>query len=362
MKSQGKFVMKSRIATIRHFASCESQARVIVNGATDECFRPKEMIGSAQTLVELVQVEANGRSLTLQQRALLREIEQRLMLVVYRSISSEELVGASSEWAAIREAAKRFIVEWDAENANAPMSDEAAFLEAIRQSPYDETVRLVYADWLDEQGDKRSEFLRVEARLRQIDSQDPSYPTTLNRWLQLRDEVSAEWVDTLGPRVSGLLLPSELIDVLEKKRWGCQEAQYARDESWSMYTYSHELMRINTENVCERLQWLGTPDAVHPPGDIDPRLAVMIGDEGMPADISYALDYRMSFRQPRVLEYSLYFESENVHGQRWTVFAPSFRSLWERVICVYAEGRGKETYVKGSESRATGHAEPGRSI
>jgi hypothetical protein len=56
MKSQGKFVMKSRIATIRHFASCESQARVIVNGATDECFRPKEMIGSAQTLVELVQV------------------------------------------------------------------------------------------------------------------------------------------------------------------------------------------------------------------------------------------------------------------------------------------------------------------
>ncbi|VTS05823.1 TIGR02996 domain-containing protein [Gemmata obscuriglobus] len=30
------------------------------------------------------------------------------------------------------------------------MSDEAAFLEALKTNPADDTVRLVYADWLDE--------------------------------------------------------------------------------------------------------------------------------------------------------------------------------------------------------------------
>lgn len=46
------------------------------------------------------------------------------------------------------------------------MTDEAAFLAAIIAAPDDDTPRLVYTDWLDEQGRcERSEFIRVQCRL-----------------------------------------------------------------------------------------------------------------------------------------------------------------------------------------------------
>lgn len=46
------------------------------------------------------------------------------------------------------------------------MSEEAVFLDAIRRKPDDTVTRLVYADWLDEQGGKanaaKSAFLRYQ--------------------------------------------------------------------------------------------------------------------------------------------------------------------------------------------------------
>ncbi len=38
--------------------------------------------------------------------------------------------------------------------------DDLAFLEAIRQAPYDDAPRLVYADWLEERDDARAEYIR----------------------------------------------------------------------------------------------------------------------------------------------------------------------------------------------------------
>jgi uncharacterized protein (TIGR02996 family) len=40
-----------------------------------------------------------------------------------------------------------------------------AFLRDIRDNPDDDTMRLIYADWLDEQGDPRGEFIHVQMRL-----------------------------------------------------------------------------------------------------------------------------------------------------------------------------------------------------
>jgi uncharacterized protein (TIGR02996 family) len=49
------------------------------------------------------------------------------------------------------------------------MDQEAAFLSVIRQTPADDTPRLAYADWLDEQGDDlsaaKSQFLRLTVRM-----------------------------------------------------------------------------------------------------------------------------------------------------------------------------------------------------
>ncbi len=53
------------------------------------------------------------------------------------------------------------------------MNETAAFLQAIRQRPHDDAPRLIFADWLEERGDPRGEFIRLQAvlqiRLRQID-------------------------------------------------------------------------------------------------------------------------------------------------------------------------------------------------
>ncbi|MFO0823576.1 MAG: TIGR02996 domain-containing protein [Gemmataceae bacterium] len=49
------------------------------------------------------------------------------------------------------------------------MNEEASFLSAIRENPADETARLVYADWLDEQGTApqaaKAAFIRLELRM-----------------------------------------------------------------------------------------------------------------------------------------------------------------------------------------------------
>ena len=41
------------------------------------------------------------------------------------------------------------------------MKDEAAFLQAMLANPEDNDLRLVFADWLEEWGDPRGEFIRL---------------------------------------------------------------------------------------------------------------------------------------------------------------------------------------------------------
>ncbi|MCI0462063.1 MAG: TIGR02996 domain-containing protein [Gemmataceae bacterium] len=69
------------------------------------------------------------------------------------------------------------------------MNDEDAFLQAIRANPNDEQLRLVYADWLEEQGDPRAEYLRLDAAL----AAQPYNPTASEqekiRRVQLRDHL-----------------------------------------------------------------------------------------------------------------------------------------------------------------------------
>src|SRR5690349_11303648 len=48
------------------------------------------------------------------------------------------------------------------------MSDEAAFLKALRDNPADDTARLVYANWLDERNDPRAEFIRLRQQHAQL--------------------------------------------------------------------------------------------------------------------------------------------------------------------------------------------------
>jgi uncharacterized protein (TIGR02996 family) len=56
------------------------------------------------------------------------------------------------------------------------MSDEDGFLRAIQENRDDFPCRLVYADWLEEQGDPRGEYLRLSCRLAELRERiDPTW-------------------------------------------------------------------------------------------------------------------------------------------------------------------------------------------
>src|SRR5262249_37671575 len=64
------------------------------------------------------------------------------------------------------------------------MNEEEAFLQAIRGEPDEPAHRLVYADWLEERGDPRAEFVRLGAQAAQMQA----------RMRQLEEGFSPEWV------------------------------------------------------------------------------------------------------------------------------------------------------------------------
>lgn len=53
------------------------------------------------------------------------------------------------------------------------MTEHDAFLEAIREAPDDDVGRLMYADWLDERGHPRGEFIRAQCELAHLCEDDP---------------------------------------------------------------------------------------------------------------------------------------------------------------------------------------------
>lgn len=79
-----------------------------------------------------------------------------------------------------------------------------AFLHAIREAPDDDAPRLIYADWLDEQGDfDRAEFIRGQIRLLELAPGTPDYRDLNERVAQLRQEHGIAWLADY-PHVPGV--------------------------------------------------------------------------------------------------------------------------------------------------------------
>jgi uncharacterized protein (TIGR02996 family) len=78
-----------------------------------------------------------------------------------------------------------------------------AFLAALRDQPDDDTTRLIYADWLDDQGDlERSEFIRVQVRLGQMSRSDLERAALEARDRELTAAHGQRW---LGDRADSLI-------------------------------------------------------------------------------------------------------------------------------------------------------------
>jgi uncharacterized protein (TIGR02996 family) len=74
------------------------------------------------------------------------------------------------------------------------MQTEAeAFLQRIRAYPDDDTQRLIFADWLDEQGDPRGQFIRVQLALADLPADAPERARLVTAERELFTAHREEW-------------------------------------------------------------------------------------------------------------------------------------------------------------------------
>ena len=103
------------------------------------------------------------------------------------------------------------------------MSDDEAFIAAIREAPHDDALRLVYADWLEERGHaERAEYLRLAHDLTHWPEHDPRCGPASERLLRLRESVDVEWRERVGWRFDLIFAgftPGKKINCLRALRW-----------------------------------------------------------------------------------------------------------------------------------------------
>ncbi len=95
------------------------------------------------------------------------------------------------------------------------MNDDAAFTAALVADPNDDATRLVYADWLEERGDVRGEFLRLQHQLASV----------LERIQHVRPQVETQWANSIAIRPTWLFARSMPISATRWRNWpGCTPA------------------------------------------------------------------------------------------------------------------------------------------
>jgi len=84
------------------------------------------------------------------------------------------------------------------------MFDDGTFIQAILANRTDNTVRLVYADWLDERGEAhRAEFLRLEVALATLKTTDPGRAAMRTQVRRLHERIDPRWVTLLDRPMAG---------------------------------------------------------------------------------------------------------------------------------------------------------------
>jgi uncharacterized protein (TIGR02996 family) len=74
------------------------------------------------------------------------------------------------------------------------LQNEKAFLQAIAHDPQDEAPRLIYADWLEERGDPRAEYLRVEVAMARLSKTGRKYRALAKRLRELQVGLDRQWL------------------------------------------------------------------------------------------------------------------------------------------------------------------------
>lgn len=114
------------------------------------------------------------------------------------------------------------------------MDEEARFLRAIRAQPFAPEVRQVYADWLEERGDPRGEFLRLQLRLRRHPPDHPARFPLETELSRTRIGAAPEWLNIVEPERQHLYQSP-----LEPPTCDCLEAGY-QNNKWPRLAFHLE--------------------------------------------------------------------------------------------------------------------------
>lgn len=79
--------------------------------------------------------------------------------------------------------------------------NEQPFLDEIRANPNDDAARQVYADWLEERGDVRGEYLRLECQLsNSLHYNDEIHEVTITM-RRLIEGIDRKWIEFVTRRL-----------------------------------------------------------------------------------------------------------------------------------------------------------------
>ena len=78
------------------------------------------------------------------------------------------------------------------------VEEEVDFLREIEKSPTDETPRLIYADWLEEHGDERADYLRLECELHRLKHLTPQFIEVSEKLRAMREDFDPHWLVAVG--------------------------------------------------------------------------------------------------------------------------------------------------------------------
>lgn len=77
--------------------------------------------------------------------------------------------------------------------------DETNFLEAIAKYRSDDVPRFIYADWLEERGDIRAEYLRFQLATKYLSIDHACWPTIESGLSQFSQKIAADWITRVAP-------------------------------------------------------------------------------------------------------------------------------------------------------------------
>jgi uncharacterized protein (TIGR02996 family) len=114
------------------------------------------------------------------------------------------------------------------------VSQDHAFLQGVIEQPDDAAPRLVYADWLEENGDPdRAEFIRTQCQLAALPAADPRRPALEARERDLLAGHAREWAEPLRGLVDGWAFSRGFIERVDVEK--TREAFFARlPEVWEL--------------------------------------------------------------------------------------------------------------------------------